>query len=200
MPTITYYVTLNSPWSYLGSARFAEIARRHGCKVDVKPAKYGEIFSKTGGFPLPKRSPERRAYRLMELKRWRDHIGLPINIEPKHFPSNEVPGTRLVIAAKLAGHDAHALATEIGRAIWERDEDAAETSVLDAAAKRAGLDADAIRKGAPSDAELDAIHDRYTAEALAQGVFGAPSYVLESGEFFWGQDRLEFLDRALARR
>ena len=199
MPTITYYLSLNSPWTYLGSTRFAEIAKRHGCKVDVRPAKFGEIFSKTGGFPLPKRSPERRAYRMMELKRWRDFNKLPITLEPKYFPSDEAPGTRLVIAAKLAGKDSHALATELGRAIWEREENLADATVIAAAAHRAGLDAEAIRKAGPSDAELDKLHDQYTAEALKHGVFGAPSFVLESGEFFWGQDRLEFLDRALAK-
>ena len=200
MPAITYYMSLNSPWTYLGSARFAGMAKRHGCKVDIKPARFGEIFSKTGGLPLPKRSAERRAYRMMELKRWREQTKLPITLEPKYFPSDEAPGTRLVIAAKLQGKDAHALATEIGRALWEREENIAETGVLTAAAKRAGLDADAIEKAGPSAAELDKLHDQYTAEALAHGVFGAPSYVLESREFFWGQDRLEFLDRALAKK
>ena len=200
MPTITYYMSLNSPWTYLGSARFADMARRHGHKVDIRPAKFGEIFSKTGGFPLPKRSPERRAYRMMELKRWREQTKLPITLEPKYFPSDEVPGTRLVIAAKLQGQDAHALATEIGRALWEREENIAETGVLVAAAKRAGLDAEMIRKAGPSDAELDKMHDQFTADALQHGVFGAPSYVLQSGEFFWGQDRLDFLDRALAKK
>lgn len=200
MTTINYYISLNSPWTYLGSARFAEIARRHGATVDIRPAKFGEVFAKTGGLPLPKRSPERRAYRMMELKRWRDHLGIPITLEPKFFPSDEAPGTRLVIATKLAGKNAHALATEIGRALWEREENIADPAVLAAAAGRAGLDADAIRKAGPSDAELDRLHDEYTAQALGQGVFGAPSYVLPSGEFFWGQDRLEFLDRALARK
>ncbi|MET0569652.1 MAG: 2-hydroxychromene-2-carboxylate isomerase [Hyphomicrobiaceae bacterium] len=197
MPVITYYMTVNSPWTYLGSARFAEIARRHGYSVDIKPAKFGEVFAKTGGFPLPKRSPERRAYRLMDMKRWRDHLKIPINVEPKYFPSNEVPGTRLVLAAKLAGKDAHALATEIGKALWEKEQDIGTDAVLADCAKLAGLDATAIRKAGPSDAELDALHDTFTAEAISRGVFGAPSYVLESGEIFWGQDRLEFLDRAL---
>jgi 2-hydroxychromene-2-carboxylate isomerase len=198
MPTIDYYMTVNSPWSYLGSARFAAIARRHGCRVDIKPAKFGVIFPKTGGFPLPKRSPERRAYRLMDLKRWRDHLKIPINLEPKHFPSDEVPGTRLILAAKLAGKDAHALATEIGKALWEKEQNIGDAAVLDQCAAAAGLDAAAIRKAAPPDGELDALHDRLTEEALSRGVFGAPSYVLESGEIFWGQDRLDFLDRALA--
>lgn len=199
MATIGYYFTLNSPWSYLGSAKFADMAKRFGHAVDVKPVKFGVIFPQTGGLPLPKRAPARQAYRLMELKRWREVRALPINIQPKHFPSDEAPGTRLVIAAKRAGHDAHLLATELGRSLWERDENLGEWSVLRGAAKRAGLDADAIRKAGPSDADLDKIHDDYTAEALGKGVFGAPTYYLESGEFFWGQDRLELLERELAK-
>jgi len=199
MPTITYYMTLNSPWSYLGSARFAALAKTYGHTVEIKPAKYGVVFQQTGGLPLPKRAPARQAYRLQELKRWREARGLPINIQPKHFPSDETAGTRLVIAAKLAGQDAHGLATEMGRALWEREENLADWDVLKAAAARAGLDAEAIRKAAPSDADLDTLHDAYTTEALAKGVFGAPTYYLESGEFFWGQDRLELLERQLAK-
>ena len=105
MPVITYYMSVTSPWTYLGSARFAAIARKHGYSVDIKPARFGEVFAKTGGLPLPKRSPERRAYRLMDMKRWRDHLGMPVNVEPKYFPVDDAPGARLVIAAKLAGKD-----------------------------------------------------------------------------------------------
>jgi 2-hydroxychromene-2-carboxylate isomerase len=136
---------------------------------------------------------------MMELKRWRDYRGVPINLEPRHFPSDETLGSRLVIAAALQNKDACRLARELGRSIWEREENLSDEAVVAAAAKRAGLDAAAIRKAGPSDEELDRIHDRNTAEALERGVFGAPSYVLPSGEFFWGQDRLEFLDRALAK-
>jgi 2-hydroxychromene-2-carboxylate isomerase len=195
--TIDYYLSLNSPWTYIGSALFAEIARRNGADVNVKPAKFGPIFEKTGGLPLPKRSPERRAYRLMELKRWREVRNIPLILQPKNSPSDDAAATRLVIAAKLQGKDAHKLATEFGRAIWELDEPLGDPAVMAAAAKRAGLDAAALRAGGPSDAELDELYERYTQEALAAGVFGAPSYVLPSGEFFWGQDRLEMLERAL---
>lgn len=199
MPVVTYYMSVTSPWTYLGSARFAEIARKHGYTVDIKPARFGEVFAKTGGLPLPKRSPERRAYRLMDMKRWRDHLKIPVNLEPKHFPADDGPASRLVIAAKLAGKDAHALATEIGKALWEKEQNITETAVLEGCARHAGLDAAAVLKAAPPEDELAALHDTFTAEAIVRGVFGAPSYVLESGEIFWGQDRLDFLDRALAR-
>jgi 2-hydroxychromene-2-carboxylate isomerase len=102
-----------------------------------------------------------------------------------------------VIAAKLQGKDAHKLSLELGRAVWEREESLADAAVMALAAQRAGLDAAALRAGGPSDAELDALFQQYTEDALAAGVFGAPSYVLPSGEIFWGQDRLELLERAL---
>ena len=195
--TIDYYISLNSPWTYMGSALSAEIAKRNGATINVKPAKFGPIFEKTGGLPLPKRSPERRAYRLMELKRWSEVRNIPLILQPRNSPSDDLAATRLVIAAKLQGKDAHRLATEFGRAIWELDQPLGDTAVMTAAGKRAGLDIAAVRAAAPSDAELDQLYEQYTQEALAANVFGAPSFVLPSGEFFWGQDRLELLERAL---
>jgi 2-hydroxychromene-2-carboxylate isomerase len=197
MRIVDYYMSLNSPWSYLGSARLAELAHRHGCKVDIKPVNFGEVFARTGG--LPQRSRERQAYRQAELARWRDHLGIPIQLRPRHHPANELRGIRTILAAKFSGYDAHALATEIGRAMWEREEDIAEVAVLSDCAKRANVDADLVHETRRRSADLDAEYHLLTAEAITRGVFGAPSYVLESGEIFWGQDRLEFLDRALGR-
>jgi len=194
---IDYYLSLNSPWTYMGSAPFAEIARRYGATVNVKPSKFGPIFEQTGGLPLPKRSPQRQAYRMMELKRWREVRDAPIHLEPKYFPSDDAAAVRLVIAAKLQGMNAHRLSLELGRALWEREDSLADPAAMAQAAQRAGLDAAALRTSGPSDAELDALYDKYTQEALAAGVFGAPSYVLPSGEIFWGQDRLDLLERAL---
>jgi 2-hydroxychromene-2-carboxylate isomerase len=197
MTTVDYYLSLNSPWTFLGSALFAEVARRNHVTVNVKPAKFGPIFDQTGGLPLPKRSPERRAYRMMELKRWREVRGIPLTLVPKYSPCDDTAATRLVIAARLRGEDALKLSLELGRAVWEREETLADAAVVSSAVERAGLDAAALRTGEPSDAELDALHEQYTQEALAAGVFGAPSFVLPSGEIFWGQDRLELLERAL---
>src|SRR4029078_8486150 len=101
--------------------------------------------------------------------------------------------------AKLRGQDAHKLSLELGRSIWEREETLADPGTIATDAQRAGLDAAALRADGPSDAELDAQHEQFTKEALAAGVFGAPSFVLPSGEIFWGQDRLELLELALKR-
>jgi 2-hydroxychromene-2-carboxylate isomerase len=195
--TVDYYMTLTSPWTYLGSAPFAEIAGRNNVTVNVKPCKFGPIFEQTGGLPLPKRSPQRRAYRMMELKRWREVRAVPLTLEPKHFPCDDKMATRLVIAAKLLAKDSHKLSLELGRAVWEREETLADPATISSAAQRAGLDAAELRANGPSDAELDALHEQFTQEALTAGVFGAPSFVLPSGEIFWGQDRLDLLERAL---
>jgi 2-hydroxychromene-2-carboxylate isomerase len=196
MTTIDYYLSLNSPWSYLGSRRLMEIAAKAGATIDIKPTKFGAVFEKTGGLPLPKRAPARRDYRMQELKRWRAFHNRPLTLEPKFFPADELPGTRLVLRAKRAGLDAVRLSSEIGCALWEMEHNIADPATLTEAARRAGIDPTALT-GGPSDADLDALHDAYTTEALANGVFGAPTYRLPTGEFFWGQDRLDFLERAL---
>src|SRR3989442_10511867 len=118
MPVATdYYMSLNSPWTYLGGALFAGIAERNGAMVNIKPCKFGPIFEQTGGLPLPKRSPQRRAYPMMELKRWRGVRSAPINLEPKHFPCDDAAAGRLVIAAKLQGKNAPRLSLGVRRAL-----------------------------------------------------------------------------------
>ncbi len=197
--TIDYFISMNSPWTYLCSGRFREMAKRYNLTVNVKPARYAEVFAQTGGVPVPKRSPQRRAYRLMELKRWRDHLGIPLVVEPKFYPTEDKPAAHLVIAAGLQGRDALALSSEIGRAEWELEQNIAEEATLLEAGRRAGVDVAAVRLAAAPSADLDALWNKNTAEAVERGVFGAPSFVLPSGEVFWGQDRLEFLERAVAK-
>jgi 2-hydroxychromene-2-carboxylate isomerase len=193
--TIDYYVALISPWCYLGSARLKAIAARHGATVRVKPVKVGEVFAKTGGAPLPQRPLERRNYRMQELQRWSRYLGMEMVLQPRNFPCDETQAAYLVIAAQEAGGDALNLATAFGRQLWEEDMNLGDLDALRGTAFLAGVDADALLT-AQSEESLAAIHTRNTEEALAAGVFGVPSYVLD-GELFWGQDRLDFLDRAL---
>ncbi len=193
---IDYYLTPVSPFAYLGGERFAAIAARHGASVRVKPVDLGTIFPKTGGLPLGQRSKERQAYRLAELTRWSAYLGVPLTLHPKHFPAPDAQAAGLLLAAGKAGHDGLALANALGRAVWAEDRNIADAETLVAIADAQGLDGKAL-VAAGQDPALAAERAALTEEALGLGVFGAPTYVLD-GELFWGQDRLDFLERKLA--
>ncbi len=197
MREIDYFLSLNSPWTHLGAARFAALAARHHARVRIFPVDFGVIFAATGGLPLPRRSPQRQAYRLQELARWRDHLGLPIHIRPRYFPANETLAAQAVIALRESGEDekALALAHRVLQALWEEARDTADPAVLAELAGEVGADGDALIARA-EDPRWAALRARDTEAAIARGVFGAPSYVLGE-EIFWGQDRLDFLARRL---
>jgi 2-hydroxychromene-2-carboxylate isomerase len=195
---VDYYVSLNSPWTYLGSRRFEAIAAAHGANVTIWPVDFGSVFSVSGGLPLPKRAPQRQAYRMMELKRWRDHLGVNVNLEPKFFPANEVPAAKCVIALREQGRmaDAIKLAHAVLNALWAEEKNTGDPATLQEIITGCGLDTSSVIKAseAPGIAER---RDAYTKHAIEQGVFGAPSFVI-GGEIFWGQDRLDFVERKLA--
>src|SRR5690606_23760267 len=131
VPQIDYYLSLNSPWAYLGAARLRALSERTGTPIKVKPLDYGgTIFPATGGLTLPKRPPARQAYRMMELKRWPAFLGVPLNSEPKHFPFNEYPAARLVVAADLAGGDPLLLSEAILRALWAEERNPGDPDTL----------------------------------------------------------------------
>jgi 2-hydroxychromene-2-carboxylate isomerase len=195
--TIDYYMTPTSPWAYFGHERFTALAALHGAHVNLKPVDYGRIFAATGGLPLAKRAPARVAYRAVELKRWQEFLGIPLNPAPRYFPVSGDPSALLVIAADQRDLGAMALAFALCRACWVQEHDIADPATLIQIANEQG------RKGselltASQLPETRALYDSNTQEAIDLGVFGAPVY-LYRGEMFWGQDRLDFLDRALAR-
>jgi carboxymethylenebutenolidase len=194
--TIDYYLSLISPYAYLGSRRLEEIAQRHRAEIRVKPVDYGTIFPKTGGLPLAKRAPERQAYRLVELQRWSKARDLPLNQHPAFFPAPELAAACAVVAAGETGGDALQLAHAILRAVWAEERNIADTGTLEALCDETGHHGLNVMARA-CDPETRVTYQALTEEALAAGVFGAPTYIYR-GEMFWGQDRLDFLDRALA--
>jgi carboxymethylenebutenolidase len=194
--TIDYYFATISPWALLGHDRFVKIAKDAGATVAVKPVNFGDIFPVSGGLPLSKRAPQRQAYRLVELRRWSEHLGVRMNIQPKFFPANGDLAAHWILAADEAGPGrALALAGAVGKALWMEEKDIADAATLAALARGLGLDAAALEARAPTMAERYAT---LTKEAIDRGVFGAPSYVID-GEIFWGQDRLDFVARKLAK-
>lgn len=195
---IEYYFSVSSPYAYLGAPRFAEIVRRHGAVVRYRPADFSKVFAATGGLPLAKRAPARQAYRLNELRRWSEFLGIPITVHPKHHLGPRELPSGVVIAAQRCGIDCGALSSAILRACWLEDRDIADALTLCEIADACGLDGRML----VAEAAREPIQEEYranTERAIGIGVFGAPSYVLD-GEIFWGQDRLDFLDRALLRR
>ena len=194
---IDYYTFLASPWAYLGSKRFEAIAAKHKATVRIIPAGAARVFGESGGLPLAKRPPQRRAYRDIELKRWREFLNMPLHLQPTSFPVDESLAARLVVAARNDGADAVGFAHAIMRSIWAEDRNIADPETLEEIIVECGLDPAKLFKAADSDA-IRADYDAGTQQAIDAQVFGAPTYIL-NGEPYWGQDRLDFLDRALAR-
>jgi len=195
--TIDYYMSHSSPWTYMGHDRFAAIARAAGASVNLRPADYGRVFAVSGGLPLKQRPVQRQAYRMMELKRWRAHLGVPLNLEPRFFPFDPNAAALLTIAA-LAQQGTEAgmqLTSAILRGCWAEEKNMADADTLVATADALGLKGAALLD-LSCKPETAAAYQRNNEEAIAAQVFGAPTYIYQ-GELFWGQDRLDFLERAL---
>jgi 2-hydroxychromene-2-carboxylate isomerase len=195
MPAIDYFFTLSSPFAYLGHRAFLDLAARHGAEVRYRPVALPTVFEHTGGVPLPQRPKARQDYRFVELRRWRDRRGVPLNLRPKHFPTNPTLADRAAIALAEAGADPAGYMEAVFRALWAEERDIADRAVLAELLQAAGQDAGAVLEAAESDS-MAAIHKANTDAAIAGCVIGAPTYVLE-GEPFWGQDRIELLAEAL---
>jgi carboxymethylenebutenolidase len=195
---VDYYFSPQSPWTYLGHERFAEIARAAGAAINVLPVDLGRVFPVSGGLPLAKRAPQRQAYRLVELKRFSEHLGRPLNLQPRYFPVASDDAAKLIVAVDM--HDgsdaAMRLAGALLRGVWVDEKNIADPATLQGLLQACALPARRL-----DDSQSQAVHERYEEDsqrAIDGGVFGAPTYVV-AGELFWGQDRLDFLERRLAR-
>ena len=197
--TIDYYFAPQSPYAYLGHARFESIARAAAATVRVLPVDLGgKVFPVSGGLPLSKRAPQRLAYRLLELKRFSEWLDVPLVLQPKYFPVNSDDAAKLIIAVDLKDgtQAAMKIAGAVMRAVWLQERNIADEAVLVALLAEQGFSAARLEE-----AHSQAVHERYEVDsqlAIDAGVFGAPSYVI-GGEIFWGQDRLDFVQRRLAR-
>jgi len=184
-------------WAYFGATRFADLSARHDATACWKPVRLGELFAAVGALCLGQRSAARQANRLQEIARWAAHLGMRVNPHPQFFPTDPDPACRLISAAVLAGADGGALAQACLAACWRDQRDIADAHTLVALADGCGLDGRALLRQAGS-AEATAQLDRWTGEAIARGALGSPSYLVDE-QMFFGQDRLDFLDRYLSQ-
>jgi len=196
MPHIDYYFSTLSPFAYLAGTRLEEIADRHGAGVTYKPLDIVALFARTGGTPPNERHPSRQAYRAQDLPRQARKAGMTLNPQPAHWPTNAAPSSYAIIAAQQAG-GGHmgALVHGIMRACWVEERDIAEDSVIRHCLEQAGFDPGLADSGLLSGAETYATN---LEKAVKAGVFGSPFYVTDSGQGFWGQDRLDDLDLHLS--
>ena len=197
--TVDYFLAPQSPWTYLGHARFARIAAAAGASVRVRPIDLGQVFPVSGGLPLPQRAPQRQAYRLVELRRFADWMQLPLNLQPRFFPVQGDDAGRLIVAVDRGDGRAAAMqfAGRVLAAVWVQERNIADTATLGELLAESGLHAARLEDS--RSAAVQAAYQQHTDGAIAAGVFGAPSYVVD-GEIFWGQDRLDFVERRLARK
>jgi len=192
---VDYYASLASPYTYMGGRRLPEIIENTGADFHIKPIMGGQVMAATGGLPVAKRHPARLAYRLVELDRWKRHWSIPMNIQPKFFPVNDSNAGQMVIAARQARQDAIALSNVFLACVWEGEQDISDTATLITAANGAGFDGDGLAAKI-GDATVMAEYQANTDEAVARSVFGSPTYFVD-GDMFYGQDRLEMVERAL---
>lgn len=194
---------------YLGGPQLQDICRRHQIKLTLKPFDFQQIAPINGGVPLRTRPDARKSYHALELARWREYLGMPLNLEPAHYKPNfshltpvdpewnKAPGW-MVIAAQEQGEDAYRLSHALLRALWAEERDISDPRVRIAIANENGYDGESLQalERAPATQEAYA---RFTREAQAKGVFGSPTFVFSDGERIWGQDRLGFVDRKCER-
>ena len=195
---IDYYDSMSSPWTYLGHLRFVKLAHRFGLTIRHKPMDLLKVWSVSGGLPLKQRAQQRQAYRHQELRRWRELLQMPCNLEPAHHPVADRRACYMVIAAMRQGLDWSTLSYAILRAVWAEDRDIADHATLVTIANENGMDGKGLL-AATEDAAVQAEYQSNTEEAIRIGVFGAPTYVFD-GELFWGQDRLQMLEWRLAQK
>ena len=193
--SIDYYFSLVSPWAYLGHAPFLDIARRHELAVNYKPIFLGRVFAETGGQPLAQRHPARQRYRLIELQRWRERRGVPLNLHPKHWPFDVALADRFVIAIQATHQNPDPFLRRAFAGVWAEDRNLADPLMIAELAEEAGLDSASLLDLAQG-STTEALYALNLENAVNGDVFGSPAYVLD-GEVFWGQDRLELLDDAL---
>ncbi|KAK2599353.1 hypothetical protein N8I77_011117 [Diaporthe amygdali] len=196
-PVIEYYFSFISLWSYIGSRRLQALAQQHNAQIIYKPIDLLHIFSVSGGLPVKQRAPQRQAYRLLEMERWRKIRDIPLVKFPKFYPADPSLAHRVLLAAiEEDGYDNDAVQEFAGKGletVWATEGDIADPETIRRLAEASGLEGARLLRRAESEDGLAVKEKELTKEAEAKRYFGAPFYVYRE-EPFWGQDRIEMLE------
>ena len=196
MTQIDYYFATVSPYTYLAGTRLEEVAAKHGATITYKPMDLLAVFARTGGVPPKDRHPARLELRAQEMRRQAKKLGLSMDLDPPFRAINPAPSSYAFIAAMGAGGgDLGKLVHALTGAVWRDTRDIAEDDVIGDCLEEAGFDRALAGAGMLAGAEA---YTANTEEAVNVGVFGAPFYIVDGSEKFWGQDRIEDLDLYLS--
>jgi 2-hydroxychromene-2-carboxylate isomerase len=197
---IKYYFSPMSCWTYLGHERFHQITKDAKAEVIFKPFDPLRLFAAAGGLPLAQRPLQRQKYRLIELNRWKSYLNSPITIEPKFFPYDPRAASLAIVATNnLYGQEKAMLVTQkLLEGCWVHEKDMSSTEEINSCLENCSLDIGEITR-ATQQADVIDSYDKNTDDAINDDVFGAPTFLID-GEPFWGQDRLDFVERKLNER
>ena len=202
MKTVDYYYSTRSNFTYLGAARLNAMARAHGRRILHRPILLSVTMPAIGGMAFGERPVMLRNYSMRDALRCAEYLGVPLLREPVHhmgpveLPSGIVIAGQRAAARGEAG-DVDDLSLRVLQALWRDDRDIADPSVVAELCRSAGFAGpDALLEEALSDA-VQAELKRNCQEAIIRGVIGAPTYFVDD-EPFYGQDRLDYVERALA--
>ena len=203
MKTIDYYYSTRSNFTYLGAGRLNALAREHGRRIVHRPILLSVTMKAIGGMPFGERPTMLRHYSMLDALRCAEHLGVPILREPIHHAGPVELPSGIVIAGQRAAArgepgDVDDLSLRVLQALWRDDRDIADPAVIAELCRSAGfVEPDALIEEAMT-AGVQAELARNCQEAIIRGVIGAPTYFVDE-EPFYGQDRLDYVARALAR-
>jgi 2-hydroxychromene-2-carboxylate isomerase len=198
MKTIDYYYSTRSIYAHFGAQRIVELARRFGRRLVHRPIDLSRVVPAAGSLPFDKRSAAHKAYQFgREIERWSEYLGIPARVDPVHHFGDRRLSAGVILAAQAAGADVDRLHVDMLAALWRDDRDLSSAEVLASLVSGVGADAQAILDAARC-ADVQAAFDQCTELAMASGVPGSPTYIVD-GELFYGQDRLMMVERALQR-
>lgn len=197
MPEIEYFYSSHSAFAYLGSQRFMDVAKAAGRKIVHRPYDLRIGIPGVGSTDTRNRPPNHRAYYFgREIERWAEYRNAPVvDGIPTYHHNNMTLSNCMLIAAQDQSLNVDALAHKMLETHWRDDSDLADKATLTAICKDVGIAADPLFEAAEAPA-INAAYEANTQEAIARSVFGSPTYFVD-GDMFYGQDRLEMVERAL---
>jgi len=190
--TLEVYWDFSSPFAYLGYMQARALAERTGATLVQRPMLLGAVFKQIGQplVPLTTWPAPKQAYYVEDMTRSAVAAGLPFKF-PSRFPMNSIKALRAYLALPEERRDLFAQATF--RAYWADDRDIADDAVL---SDLIGDGASAVLECTQAPEVKKALADA-TTRAISAGVFGAPTWVIDEQDLYWGQDRAVLVERAL---